>query len=159
MIDKNAHNGDVPPRCCLRILLVDDNPINQKAGVTMLSRIGYRADVAANGLEAIEAMGRTAYDVILMDCEMPVMDGYEATRQIRLHEQEEHRQQTYIVAVTSNTTPGNRERCFAVGMDDYMSKPMRSTTIQQALEHVRSTRTVPDHVPEFVPSGETTSRG
>lgn len=155
MIDKNGHNGDVPPRGCLRVLLVDDNPVNQKAGVTLLSKIGYRADVAANGLEAIEAIGRTAYDVILMDCEMPVMDGYEATLQIRLHEQEEHRERTCIIAVTSNMMPGNRERCLAAGMDDYMSKPMRATTIQQVLERIRSTQTAPDHVPGFVASVET----
>ena len=159
MIDKNRPNSDFPPPCCLRVLLVDDNPVNQKAGVTLLSRIGYRADVAANGREAIEAMGRTAYNVILMDCEMPVMDGYEATRQIRLHEQEEHRERIHIIALTSNTMPGNREQCLAAGMDDYMSKPMRATAIQQVLERVRSAHTTPDHVPEFAASGETTIRG
>lgn len=159
MIDTNEHNGDVPPCCCLRVLLVDDNPVNQKAGVTLLSKIGCRADVASNGLEAIEAMRRTAYDVILMDCEMPVMDGYEAARQIRLHEQEEHRERICIIAVTSNTMPDNRERCLAAGMDDYTSKPMRATTIQQILERVRPTQTTPGHFPGFAASGEPLTRG
>ncbi len=143
MIEKSEHNGDVPPRCRPRILLVDDNPINQKAGVMLLSKIGYRADVAANGQDAIEAIERTAYDVIFMDCEMPVMDGYEATRHIREREEEEHRARTIIVAATTNTMPGNRERCLAAGMDDFMSKPMRAAAIQQILERVWSTQTAP----------------
>jgi CheY-like chemotaxis protein len=101
----------------------------------LLQRLGYRADVAANGLEAIEALERQAYDVVLMDVQMPEMDGLEATRRIR--RQCPGEQGPYIVAMTANAMEGDREECLAAGMDDYVSKPIRVEALVGALSRVR----------------------
>jgi CheY-like chemotaxis protein len=111
-----------------KILLVDDNVINQHVGMEMLAKLGLECDKASNGLEAFEARKTADYDVILMDCQMPVMDGFEATRQIRLFENEASKTKTTIVALTANAMAGDREKCLAVGMNDYLSKPY---TIQE----------------------------
>ena len=108
---------DVP----LRILLAEDNHVNQRVALRMLDRMGYRAEVAANGKEVLEALDRQPFDVILMDVQMPEMDGYEATRRVR----ERPGEQPIILAMTANALQGDREECLAVGMDDYLPKPLR----------------------------------
>ena len=105
----------------LRILLVEDNLVNQKIAMVMLKKFGYRIDIANNGLEALEILQKQIYDLILMDMQMPEMDGLTATRQIR--QNFEH--QPWIVAITANILPEDRQACFEAGMNDFMSKPFR----------------------------------
>jgi signal transduction histidine kinase/CheY-like chemotaxis protein/HPt (histidine-containing phosphotransfer) domain-containing protein len=122
---------DMGNRLPLRILLVEDNAINQELALALLDRLGYRADVAGNGLEALDALVRRAYDVVLMDVQMPQMDGLEATREIRARGAA--LRQPRIVAMTANAMQGDRERCLAAGMDDYVSKPIQVDALVQAL--------------------------
>ena len=116
----------------LRILLAEDNAVNQKLALRLLAQMGYRADVAANGLEALEALERQAYDVVLMDVQMPEMDGLEASRQINARWDQARRPR--IIAMTANAMQGDRERCIAAGMDDYVSKPVRVDELVGALD-------------------------
>ncbi len=120
----------------LRILIAEDNPMNQKVATYMLERLGYRADVAANGIEVLTALQRQPYDLVLMDVQMPEMDGYEATMQIRKM-QSDHAQ-PYIVAVTANAMKGDREKCIEAGMKDYISKPIRMPELSAALSRCPS---------------------
>ena len=115
----------------LRILLAEDNAVNQKLALRLLSQMGYRADMAANGLEAIRAVERQEYDVILMDVQMPEMDGLDATRSIRTHPEI---RQPWIIAMTANAMQGDREICLQAGMDAYLSKPIRVDELVTALE-------------------------
>jgi CheY-like chemotaxis protein len=115
----------------LRILLAEDNLVNQKLALRLLSQMGYRADVAANGIEAIECVERQTYDVVLMDVQMPEMDGLEASR--RLTAKYELAQRPRIVAMTANAMQGDREECLAAGMDDYLTKPIRVDALVDAL--------------------------
>ena len=115
----------------LRILLVEDNSVNQKLALRLLSRMGYEADVAGNGLEAIDAVERQPYDLVLMDVQMPEMDGLEATRHIVDHVDAARR--PWIVAMTANAMDGDRERCIAAGMQGYISKPIRVNELVDAL--------------------------
>jgi PAS domain S-box-containing protein len=108
-----------------RMLIVEDNVVNQKVAVRLLENLGYKADVAANGLEAIEALRRLPYDMVLMDCHMPELDGFEATRRIRqLEASGELKRHIPVIALTANAMQEDRERCLRAGMDDYMSKPV-----------------------------------
>jgi PAS domain S-box-containing protein len=115
----------------LRILLAEDYVVNQKLALRLLAQMGYRADVAANGLETIQALERQPYDVVLMDVQMPEMDGLEATRQIRARWPAP--EQPRIIAMTANAMQGDREICLDAGMDDYLSKPIRVDELVQAL--------------------------
>ena len=110
-------------RVGLRILVVEDNQVNAMVAQLMLAKLGYTADLATDGREAVTAAHRTPYDVILMDMQMPVMDGLEATRRLREHPPKGPR--PWVVALTANALPENREQCAAAGMDDYLSKPAR----------------------------------
>jgi CheY-like chemotaxis protein/HPt (histidine-containing phosphotransfer) domain-containing protein len=124
-------DGTLAQRIPLRILLAEDNAINQKVGVLMLSKLGYRVDLAANGLEVIEATSERSYDVILMDLQMPEMDGIEATRRLRLPGALANRPR--IIAVTANVMQSDRDMCIAAGMDEFIGKPMNIDNLVAAL--------------------------
>lgn len=107
----------------LNILVAEDNPVNQKVVLFHLQKLGYVSHVAANGMEVLAALNHARFDIIFMDCQMPEMDGYEATRHIR--KLENGKRHTYIIALTANSLNGDRERCMEAGMDDYIAKPLR----------------------------------
>jgi len=115
----------------LRILLAEDNVVNQKLAMRLLQQMGYRADLASNGIEVIESLERQVYDVVLMDVQMPEMDGLEATRRITARWPDDGRPR--IVAMTANAMQGDREMCLAAGMDDYLTKPIRVDHLVAAL--------------------------
>jgi CheY-like chemotaxis protein len=124
----------VPPDTAklIRILVAEDHITNQQVMLRMLARFGFRADAVANGVEAVAAITRSPYDLVLMDCQMPELDGYEATRQIRMSGG--RFRSTPIIAVTANAMDGDREKCLASGMSDYMSKPLLAQTLASTLE-------------------------
>ncbi|HEX3797181.1 MAG TPA: response regulator [Verrucomicrobiae bacterium] len=126
-------------RLPLRVLLCDDNLINQKVALRLLQQMGYKADVANNGLECLQSLTRQPYDIIFMDVQMPEMDGLEATRQIRLRQKDpaaegHFKSNIAIVAMTANAMQGDREKCLAAGMDDYVAKPVRPDDIRLVVE-------------------------
>ncbi len=123
---------DLAARWPLRILLAEDNQINQKVACALLGTLGYECDVVSNGLEALAALRQRSYDVVLMDMQMPEMDGLEATRQVCQWWPKAER--PYIVALTANAMASDREMCLAVGMDDYISKPVKLAALEHALE-------------------------
>jgi PAS domain S-box-containing protein len=122
-------------RLPLRILLAEDNVVNQKLALRLLAQMGYRADLAGNGLEALDAVDRQTYDVVLMDVQMPEMDGLEASREINRRWAREARPR--IIAMTANAMQGDRDLCVAAGMDDYVAKPIRVEELVAALERCR----------------------
>jgi two-component system sensor histidine kinase/response regulator len=114
-----------------RILVAEDNPISQLVATAMLEHLGYKVDLAADGAEAVNAATLTQYDAILMDCQIPVLDGYDATREIRsLQNASTH---TPIIALTASTTESDRRRCLAAGMDGYLAKPLTLKAVAGAL--------------------------
>ncbi|NTU92673.1 MAG: response regulator [Chlorobiaceae bacterium] len=133
-----------------RILVVEDSAVNQQVAVSMLRKAGYEPEVAANGLEAIELVGRESYDLVFMDCQMPELDGFEATRMIRTGQAGESNRNLPIVAMTANAMVGDRERCIESGMDDYIAKPVRKQDFLRMLEKYLQYR-----VPGFGSEGPT----
>jgi PAS domain S-box-containing protein len=121
-----------PQAAAIKLLLVEDNPINQRVALILLNRAGYRVDVAVNGREAIQCITEHPYDLVLMDCQMPEMDGFAATREIRRMEADAGRH-VPIIAMTANAMDGDRERCLAAGMDDYLRKPIDEERLREVL--------------------------
>ena len=115
-----------------RILVVDDNAANQKVAMRMVERLGYRGDVASTGADAVTMLGRGHYDAVLMDCQMPELDGFDASRQIRHNER--GGRHVPIIAMTADAGSTERERCLAAGMDDYISKPVKLHVVAAVLE-------------------------
>jgi signal transduction histidine kinase/ActR/RegA family two-component response regulator len=123
----DQESGTVRPQ---RVLVAEDNAVNQFLATAQLKKLGYAADTVANGLEVLEAFSRIPYDILLMDCQMPELDGYETTKQLR----SQGGPQPVIIAMTANAMEGDRELCLAAGMDIYLSKPMRIADLKLALE-------------------------
>ncbi|MBF2047820.1 MAG: response regulator [Elainella sp. C42_A2020_010] len=121
-----------------RILLVEDTPLNQKLMLQMLKRLGYEADAVSDGQQALDQLDTRTYDIVLMDCQMPILDGYEATRQLRIQESQRSQQgqphRTTVIGVTAYAMVGDQEKCLAAGMDDYLSKPIKLNDLKSLLE-------------------------
>jgi signal transduction histidine kinase/CheY-like chemotaxis protein len=138
----NAQPTDLPP---LHVLVAEDNEVNQKVTVHLLKKLGCSADVVVNGLEALQQLCRAQYDVVLMDCQMPEMDGYEATRKIRQLERDaspacQWRAPMHVIAMTANVMQGDREKCREAGMDDYVGKPTALPELRAALLRICAAR-------------------
>jgi signal transduction histidine kinase/CheY-like chemotaxis protein/HPt (histidine-containing phosphotransfer) domain-containing protein len=118
-----------------RVLVVEDNPVNLGVTLKLLQRLGLECEVAEDGVQALQAVERKQYDVVMMDCQMPRMDGYEATQAIRLRESSQGLPHLPIIAMTANAMSGDREKCIRAGMDDYLSKPLIPSRLQSAMRH------------------------
>ncbi|HMJ90159.1 MAG TPA: response regulator [Candidatus Acidoferrum sp.] len=138
-------------RVPLKILVTDDNIINQKVASRLLQQMGYAAEIASSGPEALTAIERGNYDLVFMDIQMPGMDGMETTRRIRAAEQQHGRRPIIVIAMTANAMVGDRERCLSAGMDEYVSKPVRPEALQTMIEKFGSARVQPPSLPEPKP--------
>jgi signal transduction histidine kinase/HPt (histidine-containing phosphotransfer) domain-containing protein len=150
-------DSDFARRLPLRILLADDNPINQKVGVSVLTKLGYHADLASNGHEVIKALEQKPYDVLFLDVQMPEMDGLECTRVVCQRWTRDKR--PVIIAMTGNALMGDREKCLAAGMDDYISKPVRVADLQAALERWGPTKAIKHDTSYFLRHPDSLSPG
>jgi CheY-like chemotaxis protein len=139
VVPTRAPVGPLQPVHGLRVLLAEDNAVNQKLALRLLERMGLRADVAGDGHEVLDALSRQRYDVVLMDIQMPELDGVEATRRIRQRSGEDG---PWIIAMTANVMQGDREAYLAAGMDDYVSKPIRPGELAEALAKVPTRRAI-----------------
>jgi signal transduction histidine kinase/HPt (histidine-containing phosphotransfer) domain-containing protein len=148
-------DGALAARIPLKILVTDDNVINQKVASRLLQQMGYAADIASSGHEALASVERGNYDIVFMDIQMPGMDGLETTRRIRAAEQQLTRKPVTIIAMTANAMVGDRERCISAGMDEYVSKPVRPEALQAMLEKFGVARNQP--APPPLPQAETSA--
>ncbi len=138
---ESAARSDAAARA--RVLVAEDNVVNQRVATRLLERLGCHVEVAASGLEVLKKLEAASYDLVFMDCQMPEMDGYEATREIRRRE-ERGAGRTPIVAMTAHALPGDREKCLEVGMDDFVAKPIRRDTLAEVIDrHVSKSPTLP----------------
>jgi len=140
-----------PVQPAFRVLLAEDDKVNQLVAMAQLTKLGYASDVATNGFEVLAALEKSRYDVVLMDCQMPGLDGFATTQRIRHGEETQHdHTPLHIIAMTANAMTGDREKCLAAGMNDYVSKPVRTEELQAALERVRREVANPGLVPSPV---------
>ncbi|WP_197047340.1 PAS domain S-box protein [Planktothrix serta] len=123
------------PQFNLKILLVEDHPINQQVILNQLSLLGCEADIAENGEQALKRLESTDYDVVFMDCQMPILDGYATTQELRRRERETPNSHRIVIALTAHALPVDRQKCLAVGMDDYISKPVEQEELEAVLRH------------------------
>jgi CheY-like chemotaxis protein len=133
----------LPVRTDVRLLIVEDNEVNRRIALRYVQNAGYEADLARNGREALEAIARYPYEIVLMDLQMPEMDGLEASRRIREAQAEKRpafAHEIFIIAMTANAMEGDREACLAAGMDDYLSKPVVPAALKQMLEKYTALR-------------------
>jgi len=133
-----------PMPCESRVLVAEDNPVNQRVAIRLLERMGLRPAIAGDGEQALEALARERFDLVLMDCQMPKMDGFEATARIRADERLGGRSLP-VIAMTANAMEGDRERCLSAGMDDYLGKPVRPDELRAVLLHWLPRPALPSH--------------
>ena len=132
--------SDPSPSASQFVLLAEDNKVNQKVAMRMLEKLGCRVHLATTGQQALELWGREEYDLILMDCQMPVLDGLDATKRIRALEEGQGRARTPIVALTANASLEDQRACLAAGMDDFVAKPFAALALSRALRLGRTAR-------------------
>lgn len=146
----------------VRILVAEDSPLNQQVALKQLEKLGYQTDAVSDGSQVLEALARCSYDIILMDCQMPEMSGYEATWQIRNQEKERPQDPTegariQIIAMTANTQADSREKCLAAGMDDFINKPVQlpelEAAVLRALANRAAARTTEDALDPIIIAG------
>jgi CheY-like chemotaxis protein len=130
---KNPEKEALPDYSSKKVLVVEDNRVNQKVVVSMLARFQLKVDLADNGLFALDLLASQTYDLALMDCQMPVMDGYQATEKLREREKAAKHSRTPVIALTAHATTAAREICLAAGMDDYLSKPINRSELADML--------------------------
>ena len=141
----------------MRVLLVEDNPVNLMVGQRLLGVLGTDCDTASNGEEALLRMSASRYDLVLMDCQMPVLDGYAATRRWREHERESGgAHHLPIIAMTANAMSGDRQKCLDAGMDDYLAKPVTRGELERCLFHWHQ---ISSQHPAAEPAGFPSARG
>ncbi|MGB8167713.1 MAG: PAS domain S-box protein [Chthoniobacteraceae bacterium] len=140
VLEKQAPTTPPPSGADLRILIAEDNVVNQKVALHQLQKLGYLAHVVDNGRAALDALEISPYDLVFMDCQMPELDGYAATRELRQWERSGHK--TWVVAMTANSLEGDREKCLAAGMDDYVSKPVKTENLQAAINRFLGLREI-----------------
>jgi CheY-like chemotaxis protein len=140
-VQEPSKDGKLPSRQ-LRILLAEDNPVNQRLAVHMLEKMGHLVAMAQTGKEALDALRAGKFDLVLMDLQMPEMDGFAATRKIRKTEQG-GQDRLPVIAMTAHAMKGDHEECLAAGMDDYLAKPINSEELRQVIERVMTARKEP----------------
>src|SRR5579859_1090210 len=151
----DTENPPAAARKPVRILIAEDSPLNLQVALKQLEKLGFQADAATDGTQVLAALGRATYDIILMDCQMPEMSGYEATWQIRELEKQRATDSAaathvYIIAMTANTEADNREKCRQAGMDDFIVKPVQLPELEAALHRALADRATQQALEEVI---------